>query len=249
MPARKLYFENVRVGDELPALVKPAVDRVQLSRYAGATQDWSPIYVDEAFARALGMPSVVAPSSLSMGFLAQLVTDHVRGAQVRRLSAKFVRTLWPGDVLTCKGRVADRHGQGGRYLVEFDVWAENQRGELVARGQVTLRVFYSAEDEARARAGQPPVVVDVPRESIHAVAPLAGPGARPPARVGARGAKRRSAKPRVTKSRSAQPRVAKPQGAKTRGSKPRVATPRAKSVVKRQGDAGARSARVLRKKR
>jgi acyl dehydratase len=179
MPPRKLYFENTRVGDELPAMAKAPIDRVQLARYAGATGDYNPIFVDEVAARAQGMPSVLAPPSLGMGFLGQLVTDWARGAQVRRLSVKFIRVLWPGDTLVCKGRVSDRHGQDGKYFIELDVWAENQKGELVVRGAVTLQVFYSAEDEHRFRTGQPPLIVNVPRESIRA-APASPPPAQAP---------------------------------------------------------------------
>jgi acyl dehydratase len=173
MPPRKLYFETTRIGDELPAMAKAPIDRVQLARYAGATQDYNPLYVDEVFARGLGMHSVLAPSSIGMGFLAQLVTDWARGAQVRRMSARFVRTLWPGDTLVCKGRVSDRHGENGTYHLDLDVWAENQKGELVVKGQVTLKVFYSVEDENRLRAGQPPLIVNVARESIHSPPALA----------------------------------------------------------------------------
>ncbi len=173
MPPRKLYFETTRIGDEIPAMAKAPIDRVQLARYAGATQDYNPLYVDETYARGLGMHSVLAPSSLGMGFLAQLVTDWARGAQVRRMSARFVRTLWPGDTLVCKGRVSDRHGENGTYHLDLDVWAENQKGELVVKGQVTLKVFYSVEDENRFRVGQPPLIVNVARESIHAPVALA----------------------------------------------------------------------------
>jgi len=166
MPARKLYFETVRVGDEVPALAKTPVDRVQLARYAGATGDYHPLHVDEAYAKSLGMPSVYAPSPLGQGFLGQLITDWARGAQIKRFSTKFIRLIWPGDTLVCKGRVSDRHGEAGRYQIELDVWAENQKGELVLKGTATLQVFYSSEDENRQKAGQAPVVVNVPRESI-----------------------------------------------------------------------------------
>ncbi len=166
MPPRKLYFENVRVGDEIPAMAKAPVDRVQLARYAGATGDFHPLHVDEAYAKSLGMPSVYAPSPLGQGFLGQLITDWARGAQIKRFSTKFIRLIWPGDTLVCKGRVSDRHGENGRYAIELDVWAENQKGELVLKGAATLSVFYSSEDENRQKAGQAPVVVNVPRESI-----------------------------------------------------------------------------------
>ncbi len=211
MPPRKLYFENIRIGDELPAMAKTPLDRVQLARYAGATGDFNPVHVDEVAARALGMPSVVAPSTIGIGFLSQLVGDWARGAQVRRLACNFHRMLWPGDTLVCKGRVADRHGQDGKYFLELDVRAENQRGELVIGGTVTLKIFYSVEDENRLRMGQPPLIVNVPRESIRLAPPPPSPATARPVK-GARQASNakptRTAKPSRT---AAPPRVAKPK--------------------------------------
>jgi len=158
--ARQVYFEAVKVGDELPPLVKPPVDRVQVARYAGATGDYGPLHVDEPFARNAGFPSILVPGMLAMGFLGELVVEWLRGARLRRFSTRFVKIIWPGDVITARGRVADRRFEdGGRYAVDIEVWAENQRGELVVRGVVTAQLFYSAEDESRQRSGQPPLVV------------------------------------------------------------------------------------------
>lgn len=166
MPPRKIYFENVRVGDELPAMAKSPVDRVQLARFSGATNDFNPLHVDEVHAKSLGMPSVYAPSLLGMSFLGQLVADWARGATLKKFTVKFIKMLWPGDTLVCKGRVSDRHGEGGKYYLELDVWAENQKGELVLKGLTTMRVYFSSEDENRQKAGQPPLLVQVQRESI-----------------------------------------------------------------------------------
>lgn len=166
MPARKLYFETVRVGDELPALAKSPVDRVQLSRYAGASGDFNPVHVDETYAKSIGMPTVYAPGMLVMGFLGQLISDWARGAQLRKYSVKFIKIVWPGDTVVCKGRVTDRWGDSGRYFAEIDLWAENQKGELVMKGSCMIQLFYSLEDETRQRSGQPPIMVSVPRESI-----------------------------------------------------------------------------------
>ncbi|HET9157697.1 MAG TPA: MaoC family dehydratase [Myxococcaceae bacterium] len=173
MASRKLYFEAVRVGEELPALTKTPVDRVQLARYAGASGDFNPVHVDETYAKGLGMPSVYAPGMLIMGFLGQLVSDWARGAQLRRYSVKFSKIVWPGDTVVCKGRVTERWGDEGRYFAELDVWAENQKGELVLRGGAQIQLFHSLEDENRQRSGQPPLVVPAPRESILPPAPPA----------------------------------------------------------------------------
>src|SRR5687768_1367203 len=166
MPARKLYFDAVRVGDELPALAKSPVERVQLARYAGASGDFNPMHVDETYAKSVGMPSVYAPGMLVMGFLGQLISDWARGGQLRKYNVRFIKMVWPGDTVVCKGRVTDRYGDSGRYHAEIDLWAENQKGELVMKGQSQIQVFYSLDDENRQRAGQAPIVVAVPRESL-----------------------------------------------------------------------------------
>ena len=170
--ARQLYFEAVKVGDELPPLVKPPVDRSQIARFAGATGDFGPLHVDEPFARNAGFPSVLVPGMLAMAFLGELVTDWLCGARVRRFGARFVKIVWPGDVVTVRGRVADRRFEaGGRYAVDIEVWGENQRGELVVRGAVTAQLYYSAEDETRQRNGQPPLAV-TPAEEEERLAKL-----------------------------------------------------------------------------
>jgi acyl dehydratase len=160
LTARQLYFEAVKVGDELPPLVKPPIDRVQVARYAGAALDWNPLSVDEQHARNAGFPGALVPAMVSMGFLGELVVDWVRGARLKKFQARFVKIVWPGDVLTVRGRVVDRRFEaGGRYVVDIEVWAENQRGELVVRGLATFQLYYSAEDDTRQRAGQPPLLV------------------------------------------------------------------------------------------
>ncbi len=71
---------------------------------------------------------------------------------------KFSKIVWPGDTVVCKGRVTERWGEEGRYFAELDLWAENQKGELVLRGGAQMQLFHSLEDENRQRSGQPPLV-------------------------------------------------------------------------------------------
>jgi acyl dehydratase len=160
LTARQLYFEAVKVGDELPPLVKPPVDRLQIARYVAAAQDWNPLYIDEPLAKNAGFPSALAPGTIAMGFLAELATEWVRGARLRKFAARFVKIVWPGDVLTARGRVVERRfEEGGRYSIDLELWAENQRGELVVKGTATFQLYYSAEDDNRQHQGQPPLVV------------------------------------------------------------------------------------------
>jgi acyl dehydratase len=162
------------------------VDRVQIARYAGASGDYNPLYVDEVFAKNAGFPAALAPGMLGMGFLAELAVDWLRGARLRRFQARFVKIVWPGDLLTTRGRVVDRRFEGnGSYAADIELWAENQRGELVVRGQCTAQLYYSAEDETRQRAGQPPLLVTAEEEEarlakLSRAQPARRPEAQPP---------------------------------------------------------------------
>ena len=49
------YFDDVKVGDELPPVVKGPLQQIQLTKYAGASGDFNPIHQDHEFAKAAGM--------------------------------------------------------------------------------------------------------------------------------------------------------------------------------------------------
>jgi len=159
---RKIYYSSLQVGDEIPAWQAPPLDRVQFARYAGAAGDFNPLYVDEPFARAAGFRSVISPGALGMGGLSQMLTEWLKGPFLKRLNTKFLKIMWPGDVLTCRGRVTAKHREGTDYRVEFDLWIENQEGEMVLRGTGAASLFHSAQDEAQRLAGGPPLIVDDP---------------------------------------------------------------------------------------
>ena len=83
-----ILYSDVRVGDALPALVKPAITHLQLALYASAGADHNPIHVDAEAAKAGGLPGIIAHGMLGMGFLGQLVTQWVPQRQLRSLSAR-----------------------------------------------------------------------------------------------------------------------------------------------------------------
>ncbi len=129
------YFEDVKVGDELPRLRKPPITRLQLSKYAAASGDFNPSHVDEDIARdAGGMKGVFAHGMLGMGFVGQLLTDWLWDRPLRMFSAKAVALVRPGDALECSGRVVRKWVEGDDNLIEVEVAARNQRGELTHSG-------------------------------------------------------------------------------------------------------------------
>jgi acyl dehydratase len=134
----RVYFDDVKVGDELPPLVKGPLQQIQLTRYAGASGDFNPIHQDDEFARAAGMGGVFAHGMLSMGFVAQSLTDWAGAGTVRKLGVRFAGLVRLKDTVTCRGRVTAVTRRDGAGLVDLELWAENQRGEKVVTGKATV---------------------------------------------------------------------------------------------------------------
>lgn len=133
-----IAFEEIKVGDTIPPLTKPAITHLQLALYAGAGADHNPIHVDEQAAKAGGLPGIIAHGMLPLGFLGQLLTLWVPQSQLRSLSTRFVGMAFPGDVITCSGRIAGKREHAGEKLVDIDIAAQNQKGENLQLGKATV---------------------------------------------------------------------------------------------------------------
>ncbi len=168
---RRIYYQALQVGDELPAWHFTGFERLRAVRYAGASGDFNPLYFDEGFARAAGFRSVLVPGPLALGVLARTVQEWLKAPCLRRLHAKYLKIIWPGDALTCRGRISGRRREGGSYLVDLELWIENADGETMVRGDGTASLFYSAQDEAQRLAGGPPLIVDDPPDAAGEPAP------------------------------------------------------------------------------
>lgn len=131
-------FNDVKVGDTIPSLVKPAISHLQLALYVGAGADHNPIHVDEGAAKAGGLPGIIAHGMLPLGFLGQLLTQWVPQRQVRSLSARFVAMALPGDVITCSGTISAKREEAGENLVDLEIAARNQKGENIQVGRATV---------------------------------------------------------------------------------------------------------------
>ncbi|MFN8545743.1 MAG: MaoC/PaaZ C-terminal domain-containing protein [Candidatus Binatia bacterium] len=128
------YFEDVQEGDAIPPFVVENLTRTDLVRYAGASGDFNPIHHDEEFAKAAGNPTVFGHGMLTAGFVARCVTDFVGVEALRRLKVRFANRVWPGDTITCQGRVTRRYEADGEQRIDGEIAAVNQKGEVAVSG-------------------------------------------------------------------------------------------------------------------
>ena len=133
-----LYWEDVRDGMEIPALVKHPTTQ-QLVKYAGASGDFYQIHYDTAFAQSTGLPGVIIHGALKNAFLGQLVTDWIgEPGTLKKLSCQYRGMDVPGDTLTCRGSVIKKYREGEEYLVDCGIWLENGKGEKTTPGAATV---------------------------------------------------------------------------------------------------------------
>jgi acyl dehydratase len=134
----QLYYKDVAVGSEITPLVKQPTTR-QLVMWAGASGDYNPIHYDKDFAQSRGLPSVIVPGQLAGSFLGQLITSWI-GAQgsLRKLSCNYKSMNFPGEALTCRGRVSKKYVEQGEHYVECNLWVENAKGEKTVSGMATV---------------------------------------------------------------------------------------------------------------
>jgi acyl dehydratase len=126
----KLYFEDVKEGDELPPFTVENLTRGDFVKYAGASGDFTPLHYDQTFVESAGIPTVFAMGMLNAGILSRLVADYAGLENLRRYKVRFATRVWPGDSVTCKGKVTKKAVENGEKIIEGDVQALNQKGEV-----------------------------------------------------------------------------------------------------------------------
>jgi NAD(P)-dependent dehydrogenase (short-subunit alcohol dehydrogenase family)/acyl dehydratase/putative sterol carrier protein len=126
-------------GEAKPAAAAPAAETrtplfevrrevkvEEIAAYAHASLDTNPIHLDDAIAKAAGLPGIIAHGLFTMG-LAQsaLINTGLGGdpTRLKRFSVRFARPVLPGQTLTFRGYAAE----GGR----IDLDARNDAGEPV----------------------------------------------------------------------------------------------------------------------
>lgn len=118
-----------------PAFTYGPLTVTDLVRYAGASGDFNPLHHDEAYARAAGLPTVMAHGMLSAGLLASFVTRWFGAGSVRRYKVRFRDKVFPGDILTAEGQVTGEvmGPDGGRRLA-LELALKRQDGQPVVTG-------------------------------------------------------------------------------------------------------------------
>jgi acyl dehydratase len=131
-------FETVQVGDLLPPLQLPPVDRTVLALFAGASGDHNPIHIDTDFARRAGLTDVFAQGMLGMAWVGRMLTGWAPQSQLRRFDVRFQGITHLGNAMHCTGRIAEKLEHAGERCVRVEFRSTNQFGQIKLTGDALV---------------------------------------------------------------------------------------------------------------
>lgn len=140
--AAKISYADVEVGTELPG-AEFLVTRATLVQYAGASGDFNPIHWNERFAKAVGLPDVIAHGMFTMAEAVRVVTDWVGdpGAVVE-YGVRFTKPVVvpdddKGAVIEVSAKVAAKLDD---QLVRVDLVARSAEQKVLGMSRAVVRL-------------------------------------------------------------------------------------------------------------
>jgi acyl dehydratase len=155
----KKYWDQVEIGDAINPVAYPPISRLQIAQFAAASDDFSPLNLDDELAKNAGFGGVYAPGLMALGFVDEALRAFCFNMRILSLSGTFQRLIWPGDKLIAKGMLLRRYQKNDEYRVNFSLWCENQNQEVVMKGSSICLLFKNAESEAKLKTIVPQISI------------------------------------------------------------------------------------------
>jgi acyl dehydratase len=124
------------VGDEPPPLALPPLTRLTIAIYAAGSGDHVPLHLDSDFARQAGYRDVFMHGSLGMAYVGRFLRQVVPQSAIRELRFRFSGITYPGEQLTCRGKVLER--KDGTARIGFTL--TNPEGDVKLSGDAAVTV-------------------------------------------------------------------------------------------------------------
>ena len=124
-------FEEIKVGDEVPSVMRGPMTTGHLVRWAAVNGNYARIHWDLPYAMLRqGLPNVVVNGSLKNQYLYILMQRFVGEAGwVRKMYLEHRGMDHPGDTLTITGKVTEKTERDGIGHVKCEIGLRNDRGK------------------------------------------------------------------------------------------------------------------------
>ena len=135
----KVYFEDVSVGDEMPAWSRQT-DFMHWNRYAAVNDEFVPFHMDdEAGRRAGNKEGAFGMGNLRYAYLVNALRDWIGDeAEVREIGCQYRAINQKNDTLTVVGKVVEKEVVDGENRVKLTTNVMNQNGEATCPGHAVV---------------------------------------------------------------------------------------------------------------
>jgi 3-hydroxybutyryl-CoA dehydratase len=135
--AASLYFEDFEPGKRYPTRVRTITD-ADHDAFCRLVDYRVPIFLDDAAARAKGLPGRICPSHLIMSFTTAMTGDLFADSIIALRAiekVEFLEMVRPGDTIRTEVEVVEKRAskQADRGVVVFRDHVYNQHGTEVFR--------------------------------------------------------------------------------------------------------------------
>jgi 3-hydroxybutyryl-CoA dehydratase len=148
-------FENLTVGDTIDG-PKFDVSRESIRLFCDGSLDYNPLHLDDDYMKnsfgKTNFGGIIMHGMNNFGLITRMLTDwaYPAGAIQRRLEARWLKPVKPGDTIQPLGVVKSKQSTQKSNWVLIDVLVRNQRGEHVAAGEAMVEFPTSGSIAARA---------------------------------------------------------------------------------------------------
>ena len=128
--AVKVHFEDVKVGDEMPAWSR-TTDFMNWNRYAAVNDEFVYIHMDDESGRAaLNEQGAFGMGNLRYTYILNALRDWIGDeAEIRECGVQFRAINQKNDILTVQGKVTEKKVEDGENRVYLDINVVNQNGD------------------------------------------------------------------------------------------------------------------------
>ena len=137
--AVKVHFEDVKVGDEIPAWSR-TTDFMSWNRYAAVNDEFVYIHMDDEAGRAaLNEQGAFGMGNLRYTYMLDALRDWIGDeAEIRECGVQFRAINQKNDTLTVSGKITDVKVEDGENRVYLDMNVVNQNGDGTCPGHAVV---------------------------------------------------------------------------------------------------------------
>ena len=137
--AVKVHFEDVKVGDEIPAWSR-TTDFMNWNRYAAVNDEFVFIHMDDEAGRAaLNEQGAFGMGNLRSAYIVNALQTWIGDeAEVREIGCQFRAINQKNDTLTVSGKITEVKVEDGENRVYLDMNVVNQNGDGTCPGHAVV---------------------------------------------------------------------------------------------------------------